>query len=164
MYGFTEPEALGMNIFSIVPDGKKPEALAFVEAIKEGKELSSFETQRITKDGRILDVWLTVTKLVDDNGKIRAIATTERDVTEKKKAEKEREDMIAALKKALAEVRTLRGLLPICAACKKVRDSEGYWKQIETYIKEHSDADFSHGICPDCAKKLYPEVFGDLRT
>lgn len=58
---------------------------------------------------------------------------------------------------ALMEVKTLSGLLPICASCKKIRDDRGYWNQIEKYVQEHSDATFSHGICPDCAKKLYPE-------
>ena len=62
------------------------------------------------------------------------------------------------LQQALDEIKTLKGILPICANCKKIRDDEGYWNQIEGYIREHSQADFSHGICPDCAKKLYPEL------
>ncbi|MCK4672284.1 MAG: response regulator, partial [Candidatus Aegiribacteria sp.] len=61
------------------------------------------------------------------------------------------------LTKALAEVKTLSGLLPICASCKKIRDDSGYWEQIEEYITERSDTQFSHGICPECMKKLYPE-------
>jgi uncharacterized PurR-regulated membrane protein YhhQ (DUF165 family) len=61
-----------------------------------------------------------------------------------------------ALQKALSEVKTLRGLIPICAGCKSVRDDGGYWQKIETYVKEHSDAQFSHGLCPDCARRLYP--------
>ncbi len=63
------------------------------------------------------------------------------------------------LEQALSEVKTLSGLIPICASCKKIRDDEGYWNQIETYISQHSKADFSHGICPDCAKKLYPDLY-----
>jgi hypothetical protein len=59
------------------------------------------------------------------------------------------------LRDALSHVQTLQGLLPICASCKKIRDDDGYWKQIEFYISEHSDAKFSHGICPDCMIKLY---------
>ena len=62
------------------------------------------------------------------------------------------------LKKAIAEVKTLSGFLPICANCKKVRDDKGYWEQIDSYIKEHSNLEFSHGLCPDCAKKLYPDI------
>jgi hypothetical protein len=61
----------------------------------------------------------------------------------------------------LDEVKTLKGIIPICASCKKIRDDSGYWNQIELYIKEHSEADFSHSICPDCARKLYPDLYID---
>ncbi len=61
------------------------------------------------------------------------------------------------LELALSEVNTLQGFLPICVSCKKIRDDKGYWKQIEQYIEDHSEAQFSHGICPECAKKLYPD-------
>jgi hypothetical protein len=69
----------------------------------------------------------------------------------------EREKTILNLEKAIKEVKTLQGILPICASCKKIRDDQGYWNQVDTYIHEHSGTEFSHGICPDCAKKLYPE-------
>ena len=72
-------------------------------------------------------------------------------------AEAERERLIGELQETLAHVKTLRGLLPICASCKKIRDDQGYWNQIEAYVENHTDALFSHGICPDCAKKLYPK-------
>ena len=75
-----------------------------------------------------------------------------------RKAGTERERLIAELQDALAQVKTLRGLIPICATCKKIRDDRGLWRQIESYIQEHSDADFSHGICPDCAKKALAEL------
>jgi AmiR/NasT family two-component response regulator len=65
----------------------------------------------------------------------------------------------AKLQDALAQAKTLSGLLPICASCKKIRDDEGYWSQLETYIQEHFDIQFSHGLCPECANKLYPEIF-----
>jgi hypothetical protein len=74
------------------------------------------------------------------------------------KAAKERENIILELQDALAEVTTLRGIIPICASCKKVRDDKGYWNQIESYIRDHSEADFSHSICPECAKELYPDL------
>lgn len=76
----------------------------------------------------------------------------------RKRAEAERDKLIAELTEALASVKTLRGLLPICAACKKVRDDKGYWNQIEAYLGSHSEASFSHAICPDCAKRLYPDL------
>ena len=63
------------------------------------------------------------------------------------------------LEEALSKVKTLRGLLPICASCKKIRDDQGYWQQVEVYVRDHSEAEFSHGLCPDCAKKLYPQYY-----
>lgn len=77
----------------------------------------------------------------------------------KHRAQREREDLIDKLEKALLEVKRLSGLLPICASCKRIRDKNGGWQQIEDYIATHSEADFSHGICPKCARKLYPEVY-----
>jgi hypothetical protein len=74
------------------------------------------------------------------------------------KEEKRREIIIDQLQVALAEVKQLGGLLPICSSCKKIRDDKGYWTQIESYISHHSEAEFSHSICPDCAKKLYPDI------
>lgn len=78
---------------------------------------------------------------------------------ERKQAEDDRERLIGELRAALAQVKTLSGLLPMCASCKKVRDDAGYWNQIEAYIESHSEAEFSHGICPDCLTKLYPTYF-----
>lgn len=87
-----------------------------------------------------------------------ANALLQEEINERKALEEEREHLISELQEALAQVKTLSGFLPICAACKKIRDDQGYWNQIEEYIKNHSDVQFSHGICPDCAENLY----GDL--
>lgn len=76
--------------------------------------------------------------------------------TERRKVEEEREELIIELQDALSNIKTLKGLLPICASCKKIRNDKGYWEQMEVYIRDHSEADFSHGICPECAEKLYP--------
>jgi len=87
-----------------------------------------------------------------------AVAGSMLDITARKQVEEQREELIEALQKALSEVKTLRGFLPICSYCKKIRDDKGYWSQIESYIHEHSDAEFSHGICPECAKKYFPDM------
>ena len=79
-------------------------------------------------------------------------------IEERKIVETEKEKLIVELKKALGEVKALGGLLPICASCKKIRDDQGYWNQLEHYIQKHSEAEFSHSVCPDCAKILYPEL------
>jgi response regulator RpfG family c-di-GMP phosphodiesterase len=78
---------------------------------------------------------------------------------ELKLAAQEREKLILELQSAMAEIKTLNGLLPICANCKKIRDDAGYWTHVESYIQERSGARFSHGICPECVSKLYPELF-----
>src|SRR5450756_165224 len=83
------------------------------------------------------------------------LARTIRYAIERKEREAEREKLIKDLQAALAEVKTLSGMLPICASCKKVRDDQGYWNQIETYIAHHTTATFSHGLCPHCLVKEY---------
>ena len=153
MYGYTEAEALEMNITQIVPPDKEIQAMAYLKCIASDEIVESLETQRICKDGKILDVWLVLTCLRDDSGAIDSVATTERDITEIKNELRRRE----------TEVKTLRGLLPICASCKEIRDDKGYWHQIESYIADHSEAEFSHGICPKCAERLYPE-FGPYKN
>lgn len=75
-----------------------------------------------------------------------------------KKAHDEQKVLIQQLQESLSEIKTLTGLLPMCAHCKKIRDDKGYWEKVEVYIEDHSEAEFSHGICPDCIKKLYPEL------
>lgn len=80
------------------------------------------------------------------------------ELTERKRMEEEREKLIQELQGALANVKALSGLLPICASCKKVRNDQGYWTQIEAYISDHSEAEFTHGLCPECAKKYYDEL------
>ncbi len=77
--------------------------------------------------------------------------------------DQERERLVAELQEAVAQVKTLRGLIPICMNCKKIRDDEGYWHQLEVYIRDHSEAEFSHGLCSECARKMYPDYFGDKK-
>jgi len=84
------------------------------------------------------------------------------EIIEHERAEREKEKLIAELTEALANIKQLKGLIPICASCKKIRDDEGYWNEVEAYIGQHSEAEFSHGICPDCAQKLYPEIYANL--
>ena len=71
---------------------------------------------------------------------------------------KELEQKVKELEVALEKVKTLSGFIPICSSCKKIRDDKGYWNQIEAYLRMHSEAEFSHSICPDCARKLYPDI------
>ncbi len=89
---------------------------------------------------------------------------THTDITDRKKIETERERLIKKLQSALAEVKTLKGIVPICSGCKKIRDDEGFWQQVETYVQKHTDAKFSHGFCPDCVEKYYPSHAEQIRN
>ena len=103
-------------------------------------------------------------KMATGFGELAAIALqNSRNLDERIAAEQQREKVILELNKALSDVKKLSGLLPICSHCKKIRDDKGYWTQIECYIHEHSEAEFSHGICLECAKKYYPDMdlYGD---
>ena len=115
----------------------------------------SYETANYHKNGDI--VWFdnVASSIRDDSGKLIGYHGVSRNITGQKKAAMEKEKLIEELKKALVDVKTLTGMLPICSHCKKIRDDQGYWNQLEGYITEHSDALFSHCICPDCAEKLY---------
>jgi PAS domain S-box-containing protein len=118
-----------------------------------------FESRMKHKDGHL--VWVLdrgkVTSWTEE-GKPLMMMGTHQDITERKREEDERDKLVAELQKALSEVKTLQGFLPICSYCKNIRDDKGYWSKIESYINKHSGAEFSHGICPECAKKLYPDM------
>ena len=105
-------------------------------------------------DGTILDRYSA--PVLGSDGQYYGRIWSFRDITKRKHAEEEREKLILELQDALADVKMLSGLVPICANCKKIRDDQGYWTQIESYIQDRSNAKFSHSICPDCAAKLYP--------
>jgi len=83
---------------------------------------------------------------------------SQNEIVRRRETEKKLENMVDELESALSEVKTLKGFIPICSSCKKVRDDGGFWNQVEAYIRKHSEAEFSHSICPDCAKKLYPGI------
>jgi hypothetical protein len=93
------------------------------------------------------------------DGRVTASVTAFRDISDIKQIESTREKLISELQEALATIKTLHGILPICSSCKKIRDDKGFWKQLESYISEHTDAQFSHGLCMECAKKLFPGYY-----
>ncbi|MCI0403619.1 MAG: PAS domain S-box protein, partial [Acidobacteria bacterium] len=115
-------------------------------------------TRRQRRDGTLLDVRIYGVPLIVGGELLGGFGLYE-DITEPKRAEEERERLVVELQEALANIKTLSGLLPICASCKKIRDDQGYWSQIESYISARSRAQFSHGICPECAQQLYPEHY-----
>jgi phosphoserine phosphatase RsbU/P len=96
-------------------------------------------------------------KKIELVARVTSALALKREMDARKARERELEEKNREIEQALREVKVLRGFIPICASCKKIRDDKGYWQQIETYIQERSEALFSHGICNDCMKKLYPD-------
>ncbi|HHO77311.1 MAG TPA: PAS domain S-box protein [Deltaproteobacteria bacterium] len=91
-------------------------------------------------------------------GDLVAAVETLQDITQRKRIEEEREKLNIELKEAIDKIKTLSGLIPICAGCKKIRDDKGYWNYLEQYLEEHSNAEFSHGLCPECFQKYFPDA------
>ena len=156
--GYEPSEILGKTPLDLMPpDEAARVAKLMLQYFKAIKPFTTFENINLHKDGRRIVLETSGVPVVSQNGELTGYRGVDRDITNRKQAEEEREKLIAELQKALSEVKTLSGMLPICASCKKIRDDKGYWSQIESYIEKHSQAAFTHGICPDCMKKLYPE-------
>lgn len=101
---------------------------------------------------------ITAKPFMNSNNEPSGVIESFQDITEYKRAEEEKNQLIGKLQDALTQAKLLSGFFPICASCKKIRDARGYWNQIESYIRDHSGAKFSHCICPECANKLYPDL------
>lgn len=122
----------------------------------QGQQQPPYEVEIFHRDGRRRCLEVTEVPMIGENGTVIGVEGIARDISDKKQVEQEKEQLIAELQKAMAEIKTLHGIIPICASCKKVRDDEGAWQQLESYIRSRSDAQFSHGICPECLEKMYP--------
>ncbi len=158
VFGWTLEERTGKKLDDFVPEDNWPETKMMIDRVLAGESFSAVRSYRFTKDGNKIAVTISGSSYRDEKGYISSIVVNLQDITHQKQAEVEREKLIKDLQDALAEVKNLSGLLPICASCKKIRDDKGYWNQIEAYIQERSEAVFSHGICPECAIKLYPDL------
>lgn len=122
-------------------------------------DISDEDTQEFvveSSDSSRLVVEVSASDVTSRKGGTIGRVATFIDITRRKEIEAEREQLVTKLQEALEKIKTLKGIIPICASCKKIRDDKGYWNQLESYIEEHSEANFSHGICPDCVQKLYP--------
>ncbi len=154
--GYSRDETMGMNNRQYMDKENTQKVYqAFNRAYTTGEPYRSFDWEILRKDGTKRFVESSVSLLRDLKGEGIGFRGIVRDITERKLAEAEREKLIHEIQDALAQIKKLSGLLPICASCKKIRDDKGYWNQIESYIRDHSEAEFSHGICPECMKKLY---------
>ncbi|MCF8087919.1 MAG: PAS domain S-box protein [Desulfotignum sp.] len=130
----------------------------FIDIIEKHGFVKDFKVKLMDRNGNVMDCQISATVRRSVDGSIDGYQGIIRDTTEMKQKDLEKERLIADLQKALAEVKKLSGLLPICMHCKKIRDDQGYWKQMEEYLAKHSEAQFSHSICRECAEKYYPDM------
>lgn len=151
---YGERELAGKDVRELFP-GAVLAAPAEKSDSGEGHAVGRIEGCLVSRSGKKMSMDVSVSELHEPDGERAGYVLVARDVSEKKKAEAEKEKLIDELRDALDNVKTLSGLIPICARCKKVRDDQGLWNQIESYVSQHSDALFTHGVCPDCMHELY---------
>jgi PAS domain S-box-containing protein len=144
--GWSRAELMSRPFIEFVHPDDRERTLSQNAEVRQGGQALGFENRYLCKDGSFR--WFLWNAAPDADG--RVIYSVARDVTERKRAEEDRELLLHELQTALAEVRTLRKILPICSYCRRVRDDENYWHSVETYISEHTSTRFSHGICPSC--------------
>ena len=157
LFGYSESAIIGRPVEAVIPAYRSGKLSEMYRRLQCDELIDRFETLGQRQDGSSFELALTHSPLKDSHGQIIGASVLARDISQRKRQDAERLQLIQELTEALARVKTLSGLLPICASCKKIRDDKGYWQQVETYIRQRSEADFTHGICPDCAERLYPE-------
>ena len=164
--GFKENELLQSKINTVIISAQLEQILEGtwgqteahpIEQPSSPGAVGHFEGTLNSKNGRSIPAGVSISRLTEKDGTLAGHVIIARDMTIWKQAENERNRLIANLREALDNIKTLSGLIPICSVCIKVRNDQGYWQQVEEYVQEHSEVDFSHGICEACAQKLYPE-------
>jgi PAS domain S-box-containing protein len=155
--GFTRQELMARPFIEFVHPDDRERTLDQNREVRGGGRALLFENRYLCKDGSYR--WLLWNSRPDLERKV--IYAVARDITGRKQAEQEREELVEALRAALAEVRTLQAFLPICSYCKRVRDDANYWHAVEDYISTHTDTQFSHGICPNCMTDIVEPQWND---
>jgi PAS domain S-box-containing protein len=153
LFGYSAEEIIGRSHAVLFPEHRREEMRDIQAGIRRGDIFGEQETERLHKSGKIIPVAVTVSPVKSTSGEIIGASSITRDISRQKQAEYERQQLIQSLMAASKEVRALTGLLPICATCKRIRDDQGYWQQVDAYISKHSEVTFSHSICPACAEK-----------
>ncbi len=157
--GYAPSQLLGTNLTVIVHPDDVAAVRSAVAHLPESGPGKAIDSRLRKESGEWLDAELLLSSFSISGVVGRRILLSARDVSERKRAQKERENLIQELQEAVTKIKVLSGFIPICSSCKKIRDDEGCWNQLEIYIQNHSEAQFSHGICPDCAAVLYPGIF-----
>ncbi len=158
--GKSPEELLGKHCYEVIHGRDSPwPDCPHIESVRTRKTV----TKEIEDPNIGRPLLVTCSPFLHDDNSLMGSVHIARDISQQKRSANERDMLIQKLEESLSKVKQLSGFLPICAACKSIRDDRGYWNQIEEYIKNHSEAEFSHSICPKCTKKLYPEFARDVK-
>lgn len=164
MFEYTDKcQVLGKDAAELFP-GEEIKTFTDVQAIIDLTSGATEEFSVQTKDSRVFTVEVSCSNVTNSDGTIVGRMASFVDITKHKQLDQEREQLIQRLQDALSKIKVLRGLIPICASCKSIRDDKGYWHKVEEYIRDHSEAQLTHGVCPACARKLYPEFYKAEKT
>jgi PAS domain S-box-containing protein len=158
LFGYRADEIIGHSIVTLFPRHRRDEMLEILAGIRRGEILGMHETERLRKSGRIFPVSITISPIKTAAEKIVGASSIARDISRQKQAEFENQQLIKKLSSAANQIKTLTGLLPICASCKSIRDDQGCWQQVEAYFSQHSAIVFSHGLCPQCTEIYQRQV------
>lgn len=150
--GYPREDILNMNPLDFISAEDKSNVQKIINEVFENGH-GSVEAGLYNISGQKTPYFFTGFKFQQDN--VDFLIGVGLDISERVQTEQEKEELIKKLQETLSEVKQLSGLLPICASCKKIRDDQGYWNQIESYIHKHSEAKFSHGMCPECSDRIY---------
>lgn len=154
LFGLSESDALGSTLAEAVPAGERDHFLRVDRAVLD-TGVEDVREEHLTVGGVSHTIVTSKRRYVDGNGR-RYLIGSIHDITDLKNAQRRLEAEKASLEEALEEIRTLRGILPICSYCRKIRDDTGAWSQMEEYVSRHSEASFSHGICERCEETHFP--------
>jgi PAS domain S-box-containing protein len=155
--GYSIEELMSRHFIEFVHPDDRARTLAQNRAVRAGGQALAFENRYVCKDGSYR--WFLWNAAPDFEHEV--IFSVARDITERKQAEQEREQLVKELQAALAEVNALKAILPICSYCRRVRDDENYWQSVEGYISQFTSTRFSHGICPSCYESEVEPYFDD---
>lgn len=153
LWGKTPAEIQGLTDFDCCPRELAEKYRQDDQRVMQAGRMWEEVEENSLPNGERIFVHVVKTPLINAAGKVVGVQVIFWDITARKQTEAERERLIVELQHTLAELKTLQGIIPICSGCKKIRDDQGYWSQVETYVAKHSKAKFSHGLCPDCVKK-----------
>ncbi len=162
MFDFGHSDIVGSTFYGALTERIAAKHRHNDQQIIKSNKVMVFEETAMQSDG--LHYFISVKfPVLNENNNIIGTGGISTDITDRKQLETDLLESNKELTKALDQVKLLSGFLPICASCKNIRDDKGYWTQIESYIRDHSEAEFSHGNCPECSKKLYPDLHDDAK-